>query len=120
MKATTAVPTRPGMFILLLWLVVLGASVPYAVFDSAPSGLRDLCLRLWLGLAVVAWVSRDLRGRSYRPAFEYTAFMLVAWPVLLPYHLVRTRGRAGFFLSGWLYGPFIVLAAVYLIVKSLI
>ena len=103
---------NPTRLFLALGAVFACTHAPYAAIGSSPSGLVVLAARLWLGLAVVFWVTRDVRTTQFRPPFEYDFFMLLAWPVLLPHYLVKTRGRAGITLSVWFYLS--LLAAVVL------
>jgi hypothetical protein len=112
-------PGRPGLLFFMLWAGFLCATMPYCVSKTSPSALHTLCLRLWLGLAVVCWVSRDRRGHAYPVPFEYDAFMLAAWPILLPHYLVRTRGREGAMLTIWLYAPLAVMIAFYVLFRAI-
>lgn len=52
----------------------------------------DLCAYLALSLGIVFWLHRDMRLRHYRPAFDSRTFLFVAWPLVGPYYLIRTRG----------------------------
>ena len=54
--------------------------------------LGALLLPLALQLGIVFWLHRDMRQRFYRPAFDSRTFLFVAWPVVGPYYLFRTRG----------------------------
>lgn len=56
----------------------------------------DLCAALALSLGIVFWLHRDMRLRGYHPAFDSRTFLFVAWPVVGPYYLFRTRGRMAF------------------------
>jgi hypothetical protein len=49
------------------------------------------------------WVDTDSRGRDniYRPSFDLGLFIFLVWVLYLPYYLIRTRGRLGWF---WLLG----------------
>lgn len=57
-------------------------------------------VQIWAGLTIqfgiVFWLHRDMRLRGYHPAFDSRTFLFVAWPVVGPYYLFRTRGRMAF------------------------
>lgn len=62
---------------------------------------------LWVvsfGLLCAWWIRSDRRTRNFSAPFEFDAFVLFAWPVLVPYYLYRTRGRFGLVLGAcvWL------------------
>lgn len=42
--------------------------------------------------AVACWVEVDRRRYALSAPFEYAAFVFFLWPVLAPYHLIKTRG----------------------------
>ena len=110
---TPAIPTTA--FTSRAWLLLAA----YLLFVTAVPGLYAFSLRTpptafgllaWLGsgLAFAHLVSRDrvLHGlRGFMP--DYSALLLVAWPVVVPYHFFSTRGRAG-------WRPFAIFVAIYL------
>ncbi len=55
---------------------------------------------LWMlvfGILVTAWAKTD--ARAIRPQSEYSyLLMFFFWPLVLPYHLVRSRGLEGLVL----------------------
>ena len=114
---------RDSSIILLfvgIWVVLLGDAVPYALVGGVPSGLAWACSRVWVGLAVVLWVARDVHASRFDPWFEYPAFLFLAWPVILPHNLVRTRGWRGVYLSLAFYSPMVLLGSVYAVGRILL
>ena len=103
-----------------VWCVGFGASVSYQVAGAPLDGLVALSVRLWIGLAVVLWVAHDMRVRNCDPWFEYTAFVFIAWPVMLPHYLIRSRGRQGVKLALVFYVPIVALAVLYGVVQLII
>jgi hypothetical protein len=75
--------------------------------------------RMWgLFFAVLSawWVYSDRRTRGVGMPYEFDAFVLFCWPIVLPYYLYRTRRWKGLLLgvSFWL------LYSVPLVVSDLI
>lgn len=54
--------------------------------------LGALLLPLALQLGIVFWLHRDMRLHHYHPAFDSRTFLFVAWPLVGPYYLFRSRG----------------------------
>jgi hypothetical protein len=64
--------------------------------------------RLWGGVFAVllaAWVDEDSRGRQdvQLPSFDIGMFVFLIWILVLPWYLLRTRGRKGWL---WIAGLF--------------
>ncbi len=118
MKWTTMKGDASLLFLsVLVWCVGFGASMPYQVAGALPGGTVALSVRLWMSLAVVLWVAHDMRVRHCDPWFEYTAFVFIAWPVMLPHYLIRSRGRQGLKLALVFYSPVVALAILYGVVE---
>jgi hypothetical protein len=74
-----------------------GAYAPSADFE-----------RLWGGvfaLLLAGWVDDDSRGRQdvQLPTFDLGMFVFLVWILLLPWYLLRTRGRKGWLWIGGLF-----------------
>jgi hypothetical protein len=56
------------------------------------------------GVLVAWWVYSDRRARGIGMPYEFEAFVVFLWPIVLPYYLYRTRGWTGLLLGGgfWL------------------
>ena len=50
-------------------------------------------------LFVALWVYLDRQGRRLNLPFEFDAFVFFAWPIVLPYYLVKSRGARGLLLA---------------------
>jgi hypothetical protein len=64
--------------------------------------------RLWgavFALLLAAWVDDDSRGRQdvQLPSFDLGMFVFLIWILVLPWYLLRTRGRKGWL---WIAGLF--------------
>lgn len=58
------------------------------------SSLESLAQQLFVAL----WVYLDRQGRCLNLAYEFEAFVFFAWPIVLPYYLVKSRGARGLLL----------------------
>jgi hypothetical protein len=68
------------------------------------------------------WLKRDSRKQGVSLVFDTGLFLYVAWPVIMPYYLLKTRGAKGLitilgFLGVYLGGT-IIGATIYLILIS--
>ena len=53
---------------------------------------------LWtivFAILVAFWTQADAKERKIEPPYEYSFFVFLFWPVVLPYHLFKTRGIEG-------------------------
>lgn len=70
-------------------------------------------------LLVAMWAVKEPKQTEHKGLSPFGAFMFFAWPLVLPYHLVKTRGIEGLVLFlgfvGLYYLPFIagLIAYVY-------
>src|SRR3981081_4614508 len=51
----------------------------------------------WVGLLWVMgwWLRTDSRKRAVDSVYDLGFFLYIAWPVVMPYYLVKTRGAKG-------------------------
>lgn len=66
--------------------------------------------------ALAWWVLVDCRERGIHASIDHGWFVFFAWPVALPYHLIRTRGARGCLVIAGILGMF---AATYLLALAL-
>ena len=71
---------------------------------------------LWL---ITAWLFTDSRKRGINLAYEMGMFLYIAWPIYMPYHLIKTRGARGLlvilgflvvYIGAWMVGLAVSLA----------
>ena len=60
-----------------------------------PSESTQLLWRFAFSLILVCWVRVDARAQRYSAPFDFDAFVLFGWPLVVPYYLYRTRGARG-------------------------
>ena len=96
-----------------------GVAVFYTVYEVEPSPLVVLIVQLAPLLAVIIWLQDDARLTKAVNVYDWGFLLWVAWPLLMPWYVVKTRGRRGwllaFKLTALMFAPFIVASAVSLL-----
>jgi hypothetical protein len=71
-----------------------GAAICAAYGASAPAGFIAL---YWVGIAwgFSWWVLSDCRAHGTPTSIDHGWFVFYAWPVAVPYHVLRPRGIRG-------------------------
>ena len=102
---------------LILFTVILTAArcVLLSHSLSLPTGSDKLSV-VFQQLLVATWVHFDRQGRDLGLPFEFEAFVFFAWPIALPYYLVKSRGSRGLLL----FAVFLVLLVVPPVVAEVV
>jgi CDP-diglyceride synthetase len=66
-----------------------------ALKEQATSEATNILWTLLFSLVIALWASSDAKSRDLYKPYEYSYFIFLFWPVVLPYHLVKTRGTEG-------------------------
>lgn len=74
------------------------AAAVYASTQTEPAPIVSLFLTSGPLLAVVLWLQRDARRTGVGAVQDLGYFLLLAWPVVIPWYAFRTRGRSGWLL----------------------
>lgn len=80
------------LFISVFYSVVAAVAVFKGGMLSNRTGI------LWIvcfAMLVALWAKNDARARSEQKPFEYSYFVFLLWPIVLPYHLIKNRGVDG-------------------------
>lgn len=81
---------------IFFWISVFLIRFIEGLYQGMGIGMGPI-VQLWesllIPLGIVFWLHRDMRLRRYHPAFDSRTFLFVAWPLVGPYYLFRTRGR---------------------------
>ena len=88
------IPARNSLFnayLIIAFCVVVGAI--YGFKGIGPSPVAQLFLSFAPMVAVLVWLHRDIRSTGQQVQ-DWGFFLCVAWPVLPPWHIFKTR-RAG-------------------------
>jgi hypothetical protein len=83
----------------LLYSFVVITQFAYGVYLGAQlEPPPAVTLLYWLGFlwAVGWWLRIDSRKRGVASVYDLGFFLYIAWPVVMPYYLVKTRGAKGF------------------------
>src|SRR5262245_52147239 len=82
----------------LIFLFVVITQLGYGVYIGAqlpfPEGITLIYFigMLW---AIGWWLRTDSRGRGVLSVYDLGFFLYLAWPIVMPYYLVKTRGAKG-------------------------
>jgi len=85
-------PTGLLYLFLVLTQIVSGA---YAASGLEPPASFTLIYIFGFFWIIGWWLLVDSRTRGVRWVFDMGLFLYVAWPFILPYYLVKSRGRKG-------------------------
>src|SRR6267142_1998679 len=86
-------------------LAALFASLVAAAYATAqiePSPVVALFLSFGPLFAVVLWLQKDARQTGVGSVQDLGFFLLLAWPVVIPWYAFNTRGRSGWRLTAGL------------------
>jgi hypothetical protein len=87
------------------------ATAVYVATQSEPAPVVELFFSAGPLLAVILWLQQDARRTGVGSVQDWGYFLLLAWPVVIPWYAFKTRGRAGWKLTVRL---FTLILAAYL------
>lgn len=82
----------------MLYLYLIAVQVVTGLYLAREAKLPPAFSLLYpLGFLWVVgwWLRQDSRGRGVRWVFDMGLFLYIAWPVVMPYYLLKTRGAKG-------------------------
>jgi len=85
------------MFVLIcvaLFVYLLGLGI-YSAVHMAPRPIFDFMLRVVFICGVVWWLRADPQSSPATRVYCSGLFVSLAWPIIVPYHLLKTRGVSG-------------------------
>jgi hypothetical protein len=80
------------------------AAAVYTAIQAEPSPLIVLFLAWGPLIAVVLWLQKDAQRTGTGAVQDWGYFLLLAWPVVIPWYAFKTRGRSGWRLAVGLFG----------------
>ena len=80
------------------------AAALYAATQIEPSPVVALFFSGGPLLAVILWLQKDARRTGVGAVLDWGYFLLLAWPVVIPWYAFKTRGRSGWRLTLGLLG----------------
>lgn len=93
MRAALYAARRPENLVLLVFFAAAGVVTSLAAYHhwhQLPKR-SEMILRFAFSTVIAFWVMCDSAHYGIRRPFIFGVFLLFAWPVLAPWHLVRTR-----------------------------
>ena len=75
----------------------------YAATQVDPSPIVVLMLSGGPLLAVILWLQKDARRTGVGAVQDWGYFLVLAWPVVIPWYAFKTRGRQGWRLTAGLF-----------------
>jgi hypothetical protein len=86
------------------------AAAVYAATQTEPSPSIALFLSGGPLLAVILWLQKDAQRTGVGAVQDWGYFLVLFWPVVIPWYAFKTRGRSGWRLTLGLFG---LVAAAY-------
>ena len=81
--------------LLIMSLLYSVVAVYLVIKGGAVSDRTGLLWVLSYAVLVALWAQNDKELRHEQKPFEYSFFVFLFWPLVLPYHLIRSRGMDG-------------------------
>jgi hypothetical protein len=104
-------PSEQGSLASATLRVAIGAAIAcslttalYVGTGIEPSQPIALCVEYVPVMAVLLWLYQDARHRRVGEVFDLGFFLMVFWPVAVPWYCFKSRGRRGWVLLVGLVG----------------
>lgn len=115
-------PSAPAICFCIFLFFVQAATGLYLASGVEPSPTFDfldragfLCLAVW-------WLNADSRRHRVKQPYDIGLLLVFAWMLIVPYHLIKTRGRRGLLslllLIGLFVSGYMVTFASYMLFRS--
>ena len=83
--------------------VCSSAAIIYALLELDPHPFAAMVMGFAPFVAVLFWLHEDARQTKVIAVHDWGLFLWIAWPFLVPWYAVRTRGRRGWLLAAGLF-----------------
>lgn len=87
--------TFPTLLLYLFLAITQFVSGVYLAREAEPPGAFSLLYVIGFLWIIGWWLLTDSRKRGVRWAFDMGLFLYIAWPFIMPYYLLKTRGAKG-------------------------
>lgn len=107
----------------LLYIYLVFMQVAYGVYiaaDFEPPPAFTLTYSAGFLWIVGWWLLTDSRKRGIAGVYDLGLFLSIAWPFIMPYYLLKTRGAKGLLVILAFVGTYIVASAVGVIAYMLL
>lgn len=81
--------------LLLLSLAYSGVQIALNMQGEIVSDTSDAVWAFVFAIMVAVWATKEPKQKEFYAPFEFGAFLYFAWPLVLPYYLIKTRGVEG-------------------------
>src|SRR5215467_14009057 len=98
------------MFVLIcvaIFVYSLGLGI-YSAVHMPPRPLFDFLLRVIFICGVVWWLRADPQSSPATRVYCSGLLVSLAWPIIVPYHLLKTRGLTGLLYLFALFGIIVI------------
>ena len=95
--------TSPLFGLLSLVVLYTANSATSGYYGEIPSAETGFMYGVGFSLLLMWWVHVDRKKRRYPAPFEFGAFVLFAWYIVVPFYLIQTRRWKGLPLIGALF-----------------
>jgi len=76
----------------------------YGLIHRPPAPVVELVCNFATLVSAVLWLEEDARTRGLALVHEWGFLAYLAWPVVIPWYVVKIRGPHGLGLAAFLYG----------------
>jgi hypothetical protein len=104
--------TSPSALLYIFVILTQIATGIYLASGLEPPALFTLVYVLGFLWVLGWWLRNDSRKRGIRWVFDMGMFLYVAWPLVLPYYLLKTRGARGLLVTLGFVGAYIGAAVI--------
>src|ERR1041384_4901395 len=87
--------SAPTILLYLYLIITELANGIYSARGIEPPGIYYLLYPIGFLWVIGWWLMRDSRKRGVRWVFDMGFFLYIAWPFIMPYYLIKTRGVKG-------------------------
>ena len=70
-------------------------AVVYGALQIEPSALIVLFFSFGPLFTIILWLQQDARKNGIGTIVDFGLFVWIAWPILIPWYVFKTRGRPG-------------------------
>jgi hypothetical protein len=86
----------PLILIVVFLLITHIADSIYYAYEIEPSGAFAILSYVFLFSLIGYWLEKDSKRYGVKWMLDMGFFLYLAWPVIIPYHLFKTRGIKAF------------------------
>lgn len=104
--------TLPGVVVFAINGLVAGANGLYAGLAVEPPASLAIGSTFSLFCAVAWWMRQDSQKRNFSWPLDMGLFLYIAWPLVLPYYMLKTRGAKALLAVGAFAGFYIAASIV--------